>query len=224
MLHRHCAYRACPAPIVLTLLERSETAGDVPRTDQLEMQRIFMETRRLTYPVVIDLGCGNKKRAGAIGVDFNDRTQADIVHDLNKFPYPFEDASVDQVYIDNCLEHLDDVIGVMEELYRIVKPGGMVKVIVPYFRSKWAFVDPTHTHFFSVDSFAYFDPDNPTCIQFDYTKSRFKADRIIFNETLRRRMGMGIPLYIANRWPRWYEYYLSHLLPLDDITYYLRRL
>jgi len=78
-------------------------------------------------PLILDLGCGNKKRQGTIGVDFNDRTAADVIHDLNVFPYPFEDASVDHVYLDNTLEHLDDVIKVMEEVYRIVKPGGSVK-------------------------------------------------------------------------------------------------
>ena len=40
--------------------------------------------------VRIDLGCGNKKRPGTIGVDFNERTKADIIHNLNSFPYPFE--------------------------------------------------------------------------------------------------------------------------------------
>ena len=64
---------------------------------------------------MLDLGCGNAKRPGAVGVDFNDRTAADIVHNLNSFPYPFEDASFDEIYLDNVLEHLDDVMGVMEE-------------------------------------------------------------------------------------------------------------
>ena len=41
--------------------------------------------------IILDLGCGNKKRDGTIGVDFNSRTKADIIHDLNIFPYPFED-------------------------------------------------------------------------------------------------------------------------------------
>lgn len=174
--------------------------------------------------IILDLGCGNKKRPGAIGVDFNDRTQADVVHNLNEFPYPFETGTVDEVYLDNCLEHLADVMAVMEEMYRLVKPGGLVKVIVPYFRSKWAFIDPTHTHFFTVDSFNYFDPVHPTCIQYDYTKARFKPERIVFNETLRKSWIKTIPLLLANRWPRGYEYYLSQFFPLDDLTFYLRRL
>jgi len=174
-------------------------------------------------PKVLDLGCGNKKREGAIGVDFNGRTAADVIHDLNSFPYPFEDASFDEIYIDNCLEHLDDVLRVMEEVYRICKPGGLVKVIVPYFRSIWAFIDPTHKHFFTVDSFAYFDPAHSICQQYDYTAARFKMEKVVFNETLEGHWTKRLMLKLANRWPARYELYLSHLYPLDDITYYLRK-
>ena len=79
-------------------------------------------------PLMLDLGCGNKKRPGTIGVDYNARVDSDISHDLNIFPYPFEAESVDRIYIDNCLEHLDRPLSVMEELHRILKPGGEVKV------------------------------------------------------------------------------------------------
>lgn len=173
---------------------------------------------------ILDLGCGNKKRSGAVGIDFNSRTEADVIHDLNAFPYPLEDASFDEIYIDNTLEHLDDVIRVMEEVHRICKPGGFVKVIVPYFRSVWACIDPTHKHFFTVDSFAYFDPSHPICTRYVYSMARFKVERIIFNESLESRWTKKIVLNFANKWPNYYEYYLSHLYPLDDISFYLRRL
>jgi len=172
---------------------------------------------------ILDLGCGNKKRPGAIGVDFNSRTEADIVHDLNVFPYPIEAASFDEIYIDNCLEHLDDVIRVMEEAHRICKDDGLVKVIVPYFRSLWAFGDPTHKHFFTVRSFEIFDPENVISERYDYTRARFRIERIVFNETLYNRWAKKIVLSLANRWPFRYEYYLSHLYPLDDISFYLRK-
>jgi SAM-dependent methyltransferase len=174
--------------------------------------------------LILDLGCGNKKRTGTIGVDFNSRTDADIIHDLNVFPYPFDDCSIDMVYIDNTLEHLDNVIRVMEEIYRIVKPGGRVKVIVPYFRSLWAFIDPTHTHYFTVDSFSYYDPNHIICNRYDYTLARFGTEKIIFNETLDNRLLKRPVVYLANKWPLRYERFLSHLIPLDDITFYLKRL
>lgn len=173
---------------------------------------------------VLDLGCGNKKRTGAVGVDFNSRTAADVVHNLNNFPYPFEDSSFDEIYLDNTLEHLDDVMRVMEEVHRICKPGGLVKVIVPYFRSHYACIDPTHKHFFTVGSFSYFDPQNQICTRYDYTLARFKPEKIVFNETLLNRWTVKIVLMFANRWPHRYECYLSHFYPLDDISYYLRKL
>lgn len=173
---------------------------------------------------ILDLGCGKKKREGSIGVDYSDRHNADIVHNLNVFPYPLRSEEFDEIYLDNVLEHLDDPMRVMEEVHRIGKPGGLVKVIAPYFRSVWAFIDPTHKHFFTVDSFAYYDPDHVICQRYDYVKTRFKVERIVFNETLPSRgLKRGI-VKIANRWPHRYEYYLSHLIPLDDITYYLRKI
>jgi predicted SAM-dependent methyltransferase len=170
-------------------------------------------------PNVLDLGCGNKKRPGAIGIDINPDTDADVVHDLDAFPYPFEDSYFDEVYADNVLEHLSDLIGVMEELHRICKPGALVKVIVPYFRSRWAFIDPTHRHFFTVDSMSYFDPDHVHSRLYNYSRARFTTERVVFNETVPVK-----PLLkrLANRWPVRYESRLSHLMPLDDLTFYLR--
>jgi len=91
-------------------------------------------------PLILDLGCGKKNRPGTIGVDYNARVGGDISHDLNVFPYPFENDSVDKSYFDNCLEHLDSPLSVMEELFRILKIGSTVEVIVPYFRSRLLFL------------------------------------------------------------------------------------
>ena len=112
---------------------------------------------------------------------------------------------------------------VLEEVHRICKVGGQVKVIVPYFRSVWAFIDPTHKHYFTVNSLAYFDPRSPICQQYDYTLARFHVEKIVFNETLGMRWTKRLMARLANRFPQHYELYLSHLYPLDDITYYLRK-
>jgi SAM-dependent methyltransferase len=177
-----------------------------------------------TLPKVLDLGCGTRKRSGAVGVDFNRTTDADVIHDLNVFPYPFEDESFDEVLLDNTLEHLDDVVRVVEEVHRICRRGGIVTIIVPYFRSVWACIDPTHKHFFTVGSLDYFYPDHPTSGRYRYSSVRFKAEQIVFNEALTSSWFKRLILKLANRWPRGYEYYLSHFYPLDDITFRLRRL
>jgi SAM-dependent methyltransferase len=173
--------------------------------------------------IILDLGCGKKKRIGAVGVDYSDRHNADIIHDLNVFPYPFKNSSVDQIFLDNVLEHLDSPIRVMEEIYRITKSGASIKIIVPYFRSRWAFIDPTHKNFFTVDSFSYFDPREIICKRYDYSSARFYIEKIIFNEMLNSSLFKKIIIKLGNKYPRSYENYLSHLYPLDDITFYLKR-
>ena len=174
--------------------------------------------------MILDLGCGNKKREGAIGIDSNPRISPDIVHDLNTFPYPFESSSIDKVYIDNTLEHLDKPLKVMEEIFRILKPGCKVKVIVPYFRSAYAFMDPTHKHFFTVDSFAYYDPNHVIFKRYKYTSASFRVDKLVFHENLKNGYIMNLIVKIANKWPHKYERYISSIFPLHEITYYLKSL
>ncbi len=171
---------------------------------------------------ILDVGCGTSKRPGAIGIDVNPRCGADVIHDLNAFPYPFPDDSFDEIYADNVVEHLDDVVRVMEELHRIARPGALVKVIVPYFRSRWAFIDPTHRHFFTVDSFAYFDPGNPVRERYRYSDAAFQVEGVVFNETIPMRPLKRLIKRFADRQPQRYEYRLAHHCPLDDLSFYLR--
>jgi len=175
---------------------------------------------------ILDIGCGTRKRCGAIGMDINPSVSPDVLQDLNEIPYPFEDSIFDEIYADNVIEHLNDVVKVMEELHRIGKPGALVKIDVPYFRAKWAFLDPTHKHFFTTESFAYFDPDHIHSTLFPYSSKRFKVEKLVFNEKITDKGMLGLfrslIKKIANRHPLGYETYLSHLFPLDELTFYIR--
>jgi ubiquinone/menaquinone biosynthesis C-methylase UbiE len=122
----------------------------------------------------LNLGCGGKRIEGFVGVDKIKTKATDKIWDLDVFPYPFSDNSVEEVLMDNVLEHLEDVILSMEELYRICKPGAKVRINVPYFKSNSAFTDPTHKHFFTENSFKYFDKNHS--LHF-YTKAIFKVNK-----------------------------------------------
>ena len=78
------------------------------------------------------LGCGETKRAGAIHVDANPLTEPDVLHDLNQFPYPFEDSSVESIEAFHVIEHLEDPFVVMKELHRILIPNGELHIKVPH--------------------------------------------------------------------------------------------
>jgi SAM-dependent methyltransferase len=172
----------------------------------------------------LDLGCGRRKREGWTGVDSNPAVKPDVLHSLERFPYPFADSSVDELVMDNSLEHLHDQLGVMEELHRICKPGALLTLHVPYFRAHWAFNDPTHVRFFSVEAFYHYDPAHPYHELYPYSKARFTVEAVVFNERIARGPLRSLAKLIANRWPVRYEDALSHLVPLDELTFRLRAL
>lgn len=59
------------------------------------------------FPQILDLGCGMRKRPCAIGLDIKPLSNADLIHDLSCFPYPFPDNSFGEVYVYNVLENFN---------------------------------------------------------------------------------------------------------------------
>jgi len=131
----------------------------------------------------LDLACGDSKREGFTGVDIADLESVDIVHDLNVYPWPFEDDSIDEINCSHYVEHiphlgvqaalktsetfeefkeklLDDKDGFVKffnEVHRILKVGGKVTVVMPHYMSVRAFGDPTHQRYVGDFSFYYLD-------------------------------------------------------------------
>jgi hypothetical protein len=113
----------------------------------------------------------------------------------------------------------------MEEVHRISEDGGAVVVSVPYFRSCYATIDPTHRNFFGVWGFCYFDPSHPFHERYGYTRARFRVERLEFDREFKDgRMGVfhRLMVRLAEKHPYSYEVRLSHLFPLNSLTYYLR--
>jgi SAM-dependent methyltransferase len=126
-------------------------------------------------------GCGNHKIEGFIGVDKIKAASVDIVHDMNLYPYPFGESTVEEVLLLNILEHFPDIIKVMEEIWRICKNGALIRVGVPYYNSPGAYQDPTHKSFFTENTFDYFTEAGTTPLsEFNYYSSaRFKILTVI---------------------------------------------
>jgi SAM-dependent methyltransferase len=148
----------------------------------------------------LNLGSGGRPLEGYVNVDSNPRAPGvDVVHDLDEYPWPFETESADEVFMDNCLEHLIDHNRAMKEIYRILKPGGVAKIIVPHFTWQFAFHDPTHRHFFGYNTFFYYARD---CGYFDFKFSSCKV-KIIFGKRLSFWNIILEPIF--NRFPNVYE-------------------
>jgi SAM-dependent methyltransferase len=104
----------------------------------------------------LNLGCGEDFKDGFINVDFHSHVRIDVQHDLNAFPYPFDDSSFDHVFASHILEHLDRPFLVMKELHRILKPGGTLTVKVPHFSRGFSHAE--HKAGFDVTFPMYFNP------------------------------------------------------------------
>src|SRR3989304_5178249 len=86
-------------------------------------------------PVKLDLACGNRRAEGFVGVDKEPLKGVDFVQDLESYPYPFEDNSVDVINCSHYVEHTKDLIKFMNEIHRILKPGGTMNIVAPYYSS-----------------------------------------------------------------------------------------
>jgi SAM-dependent methyltransferase len=159
----------------------------------------------------LDVGCGSKKHPGAVGIDLSPQTDADVVHDLNAFPWPLEDSSFDEILLQDVLEHLRDPYGVFAELHRVGRPGARIQLRTPHFSSSLAYSDPTHVHFFSAAAVrALAEPGFA-----HYSAVRFRVVQVTLDLWLPFRL-LGIAR-LANRWPGTYEKYLAFRFPAMNV-------
>ena len=157
--------------------------------------------------IVLNLGCGGRKAPGQLGVDRYPGSRADIRADLDR-PLPFAESCADRVVLEHVLEHVAEPVRLIEEIYRILKPGGVLQVEVPYFAHPDAFRDPTHRRFFTWGSFDYFvEGVKPA----EYTKVNFRyiGRKLEFSEGLRGALGL---LWFGLS-PRRYEKYHARSFP-----------
>ena len=161
---------------------------------------------------VLDVGCGAAKFPGATGIDATTvGTQADVAHDLDIFPWPFEDDSFDQVLMQDVIEHLADPFAVMAELARIGRPGARIHLRTPHFSSVLAYGDPTHLHYFSTVAIRQLATPRFS----HYTGTRLDVVHVTLDLwTPFRLLGIG---RFANARQELYEKYLAFRFPTMNI-------
>ena len=116
----------------------------------------------------LDIGCGANKNLGFIGIDYLPLKGVDIVWDIEKTPWKidgkiFPADSVETATASHVLEHINPhggvFIDVMNEIWRVLKPGGSFLFVVPHASSPGYAQDPTHCNMINETTMHYFDPD-----------------------------------------------------------------
>lgn len=159
-----------------------------------------MRDDELRHSRHLDLGCGAKPRnpygrTQLYGIDVRDdarillekqnivMTKANLA--IEKIPY--ENDFFDSISAIDFIEHIPrqlfidrdtgmtyPFIELMNEIWRVLVPGGKFLAITPAYPSPFAFADPTHVNYISASTHEYFCGENPTGRIYGF-KGRFIA-------------------------------------------------
>lgn len=162
-------------------------------------------------PRILDVGCGINKLPGSLGIDLNPRSRADVLVDLDRFPYPFRDNSFDGLQAIHVIEHVADVMRTMEEFWRLVKPGGFIRLATPHYTDFSSFCDPTHRWHLNSYSFRYFGEDNAGYGYYSHVRLRERIVRVRLL-ALWRYLGFELLVNAFPRFRRFWEHYLCFVV------------
>ncbi len=124
----------------------------------------------------LNLGSCGRTEPGFLSVDICE--PADFIWDLNKLPWPWETSSVEHMKCWDVLEHLNTRIAVLNEIWRVLKPGGQVHITVPDAAEGGGQTqDCTHLVGYTTNTFRYFcvRPDGSDCLERARFHNHFRA-------------------------------------------------
>jgi len=82
---------------------------------------------------------------------------ANVIHDMNKYPYPFSDNTFDEIYMNHSSYYVKDKTKFIKEIHRIAKPGAKVIIRSAHFSRCIYKIYGDYLFFKTVDSFKWFD-------------------------------------------------------------------
>ena len=162
----------------------------------------------LTDPRALNIGAGTAGHLpGAIRLDASRAVDPHVVADLDA-GLPFRDGSFERVGAYDVVEHVRDLVAVVEEVHRVLRRGGTFEVTTPHFSSANAYADPTHRRALGLHAFDCFEAGHEHDF---YSGARFRKRRarLFFHGRLAGRLVAAL----ARRWPDLYEHRLAWIFP-----------
>jgi ubiquinone/menaquinone biosynthesis C-methylase UbiE len=192
--------------------------------------------RRDLREAVIELGCGpRKRRAGSIAIDIADGEHVDVVGDALDVLRELPSGCAKLVSSWHFLEHVEDAGPMLDEMSRVLGPGGEIEIVVPHFANPYFHSDPTHRNAlgFGLYTMSYYARDPifrrqvPGYVRREQLTLKsvglvFKASPPFYGRyALKRTIGalFNSTRYLQELW----EENLCYLFPCYEIRYVLGR-
>ena len=143
----------------------------------------------------------------------NRNTAADVICHLDRGGLPFRDDAFDEVRAIHLIEHVENVIGTIEEFHRVTRPGGTIFLVTPHYTDFSSFCDPTHRWHLNSFSFWYFYPEGLHGEASWYSHARLRQ-RGLHVRLLQvwRYLGFEFLVNHSLRFRRFWEFYLCYLV------------
>lgn len=159
-------------------------------------------------PRALNIGCGTADQIpGAVRLDLARTARPHLVADLDE-GLPFRDAAFDTVGAYDVVEHVADLVALVREVHRVLRPGGTFLVTTPHFSSANAFTDPTHRRALALRSFDYFLAGHPLGVSVGVEFRKRRASVFFRGKFLDRVVAL-----LARRFPDWWEHHLVWIFP-----------
>jgi len=177
-------------------------------------------------PIIVELGCGQKKKQGRICIDKLDLPNVDIVADLEDGLSFLPDDSVDQIHSRSVFAHIENFENLMREIVRVLKKNGTVHTFVPHFANPYYYSDYSHKRFFGLYTFYYFVDSKHQMrrkVPIFYTDIRINiiSQRLVFRSPFwfRRRLKklFGLLINCHRSLQEFYEENLCYIFPCYGI-------
>jgi O-antigen biosynthesis protein len=181
--------------------QRDEKTNAFIQAETIALYDRYIEANALAWAqrrglLTLDLGAAHGHPAGYIGVDRFPVEGVDIVAELPN-PLPLADSSVGVIRAVDFLEHVADKVALINEIYRLLAPGGMLLSQTPSTDGRGAFQDPTHVSFYNENSFWYYTEANYRNFVPEI-KARFQSSRLMTNFPTEWHARHHIPYVTAN--------------------------
>jgi len=168
----------------------------------------------------LNIGCGRDIMDGWINLDLKKGEGVNVVHNLNKFPYPFKDNTFDRIWASQIIEHLENPERFIRELWRISKEGAKIVVGTVHFSSPTVWGDITHKRPYQSDTLNWCNIKykETTCLSLINSSKEF----FVVNSTIHFRYFLKPLKYLVNinRYTQLiYERYFSGIFRADGQRY-----